>query len=99
ATARQRLGDIAEFVRGDARNPDSLEAALMGVDTVVSAMTGFGPRGPGPQAVDYEGNLNPIRAAESATARRFVLVSMYGAVAAHPMQLMRMKFRAEEALR
>jgi uncharacterized protein YbjT (DUF2867 family) len=97
--ARQRLGETPEFVKGDARSPKTLEAALKGVDTVVSAMTGFGPGAPGPRAVDYEGNLNLIRAAEAAGVRRFVLVSINGATADHAMELWRMKYRAEEALR
>jgi NADH dehydrogenase len=97
--ARQRLGEIPEFAKGDARSPHTLEAALKGVDTVVSAMTGFGPGAPGPRAVDYEGNLNLIRAAEAAGVRRVVLVSIHGATADHAMELWRMKYRAEEALR
>jgi NADH dehydrogenase len=97
--ARQRLGDTAEFVLGNASTPQTLEAAMAGVDAVISAMTGFGPGGPGPKAVDLEGNLNLIRAAESAGVRRFVLVSMYGAGPDHPMELARMKHRAEAAVR
>jgi uncharacterized protein YbjT (DUF2867 family) len=97
--ARQRLGETPQLVQGDARNPAELEAALKGVDAVVSAMTGFGPGAPGPRAVDYEGNLNLIRAAEAAGVRRFVLVSIHGATSNHAMELWRMKHRAEEALR
>jgi uncharacterized protein YbjT (DUF2867 family) len=97
--ARRRLGDGAEIARGDARDTKSLQAALEGVDVVVSAITGFGPGGSGPRAVDYEGNLNLIGAAEAAGARRFVLVSMFGATKDHPMHLARMKYRAEEALK
>jgi uncharacterized protein YbjT (DUF2867 family) len=97
--ARQRLGDSPQFAQGDARNPQTLKAALDGADAVVSAMTGFGPGAPGPRAEDYEGNLNLIRAAEASGIRRFVLVSMHGASADHPMELVRMKYRAEEALR
>ncbi|MEP6753743.1 MAG: SDR family oxidoreductase [Candidatus Dormiibacterota bacterium] len=96
---QQRLGDNPEFVLGDARSPQSLEAALSSVDAVISAMTGFGPGGRGPKAVDFEGNLNLIRAAEAAGVRRFVLLSMNGAAADHPMELARMKHRAEAALR
>ncbi len=97
--ARQRLGGAPQLVQGDARNAQTLAAALEGVDAVVSAMTGFGPGAPGPKAVDYEGNLNLIRAAEGAGVRRFVLVSINGAKADHAMELWRMKHRAEEALR
>ena len=97
--ARRRLGATPEFVVGDVRSPQTLEAAVSGVDAVVSAVTGFGPGGPGPKAVDFEGNVNLIRAAEAAGVRRFVFVSMIGAAADHPMELARMKYRAEEALR
>jgi Predicted nucleoside-diphosphate-sugar epimerases len=97
--ARQRLGEAPELVVGDVRDYRSLAAAVDGVDAVVSAVTGFGPGAPGPKMVDYQGNLSLIRAAEAVGVRRFVLVSMSGAVADHPMELARMKYRAEEALR
>jgi NADH dehydrogenase len=97
--ARQRLGESPQFARGDVRKPETLREALEGVDTVVSAITGFGPTGPGPKAVDYEGNLNLITTAQAARVKRFVLVSMHGAAANHPMELARMKFRAEDAVR
>ena len=96
--AQQRLGSAAEIFEGDVQNPGSLEAAVNGVDAVASAMTGFGPGGRGPRAVDYEGNLKLIHAAEAAGARRFVLVSMHGAAGNHPMELLRMKDRAEKVL-
>ena len=99
ARARGLVGDVAQLVQGDARDPGGFQAALDGVDAVVSAMSGFGAGAPGPKAVDYEGNLKLIRAAEASGVRRFVLVSINGASADHPMELMRMKFRAEEALR
>jgi len=97
--ARKRLGDSPQFARGDVQEPDTLREALEEVDAVVSAITGFGPAGPGPKAVDYEGNLNLITAAQAAGMKRFVLVSMHGAAADHPMELARMKFRAEDAVR
>jgi uncharacterized protein YbjT (DUF2867 family) len=97
--ARKRLGATPEFVTADARSPQTLEAAVKGIDAVVSAMTGFGPGAPGPRAVDYLGNLNLIRAAEAAGVRRFVLVSIHGATTDHGVELWRMKHRAEEALR
>ena len=88
-----------ELVRGDVRDAVSLKAAMVGVDTVVSAVTGFGPGGGGPRAIDQEGNRNLIRAAEAAGATRYVLVSMHGAGPDHPLELLRMKHRAEEILR
>jgi NADH dehydrogenase len=97
--ARQQLGDRVEFAAGDVRHEVSLQAAADEVTVLVSALTGFGPGGLGPRAVDYEGNLNLIRAAEAAGVHRFVLLSMHGASADHPMELLRWKYRAEEALR
>ena len=99
ALARRQLGEGPEYVSGDVRKPSSLTAAVRGADSVVSAITGFGPGGRGPRAVDYEGNLNLIRAAESVGVERFVMLSMHGASAKHPMELLRWKYRAEEALR
>lgn len=97
--ARQLFGDALEFAVGDARDQCSLQDAATGAEAVISAMTGFGPGGHGPRAVDYEGNLNLIRTAEAAGAQRFILLSIRGADAHHPMELLRMKHRAEEALR
>jgi uncharacterized protein YbjT (DUF2867 family) len=97
--AGQRLGDGPEFARGDVRDPQSLAAAMHGVEAVVSAVTGFGPGGSGPRVVDFEGNVNLIRAAEVAHVRRFVLLSMHDARADHPLELARMKCRAEDAVR
>jgi uncharacterized protein YbjT (DUF2867 family) len=97
--AGERLGDAPEFARGDVRDSRSLTAAMHGVDTVVSAVTGFGPGGIGPRVVDFEGNGNLIRAAEAVGVRRFVLLSMHDARADHPLELARMKCRAEAAVR
>jgi uncharacterized protein YbjT (DUF2867 family) len=97
--ARQRLGEGPELARGDVRDPESLAAAMRGVAAVVSAVTGFGPGGSGPRVVDFEGNVNLIRAAESAHVRRFVLLSMHDARADHPLELARLKSRAEDAVR
>jgi NADH dehydrogenase len=97
--ARIRLGGGPELVEGDVRSPDSLRMAVDGVESVVSAVTGFGPGGQGTREVDDDGNRNLIRAAEQAGVHRFVLLSMRGASADHPMKLARMKHRAEQTLR
>jgi NADH dehydrogenase len=49
--------------------------------------------------VDYEGNRNLIAAARAAGVERFILISMHGAAPDHPMELLRMKYRAEEELK
>jgi len=99
ARARRAVGDQVELAEGDVRDPRSLVAACEGVDCVVSAVTGFGPGGAGPRLIDHQGNLNLIAAAQSSGAGRFVLLSMVGASSDHPMELLRMKHRAEEALK
>lgn len=98
--ARHLAGDGVEVVAGDLRDPASLAAAAEGVTTVVAAAHGFvGTGGVSPRRVDHEGNVNLLRAAEGAGVEHFVLVSVVGAAPDHPMELMRMKHRAEQAVR
>ncbi|HEY4927512.1 MAG TPA: SDR family oxidoreductase [Acidimicrobiales bacterium] len=89
------VGSRVELVTGDVRDRDSLDAAVSGVDVVVSAVHGFtGPGGNSPESVDHRGNRNLIDAAKAVGAD-FVLVSTVGAAADSPMELFRMKYAAE----
>lgn len=89
-----------ELLVGDLRDPTSLARAVAGCSTVISAAHGFlGGRGAGPEVVDRDGNRDLIAAAATAGVDRFVMVSVHGASAAHPMVLHRMKYAAEQALR
>jgi NADH dehydrogenase len=100
ARARPLEGPGVEVAVGDVREPETLARAMAGVRTVVSAVHGFvGPDAGGPRAVDWRGNLNLVRAAADAGAEHVVLLSALGASPDHPMELYRMKHRAEEALR
>ena len=94
--SRPGYGDSRiELVTGDVRDRDSLDAAVSGVDVVVSAVHGFtGPGGNSPESVDHRGNRNLIDAA-NAVGADFVLVSTVGAAADSPMELFRMKYAAE----
>lgn len=81
ATALERTG--VEVARGDLRQPDTLDVALQGVDTVVTTANAIGRLLAGPtdlsiDAVDRDGNANLVRAAERAGVRRFVFVSAAG---------------------
>jgi uncharacterized protein YbjT (DUF2867 family) len=81
---------------GDVRDRRSLDAALDGVDVVVSAVHGFtGRRDNSPKAVDRAGNANLTDAALAAGAA-LVLVSIVGACADSPIELFRMKYAAEQ---
>ena len=73
---------------------------MVGVRTVISAINGFGGDGAlGVKAIDRDGNVNLIDAAEAAGVEHFVLVSIQQAAADHPIELFRMKAAAEERLR
>lgn len=88
-----------EVVEGDVRDRASVEAAVDGADSVVSAVHGFaGPGQVTPESVDRDGNVHLIDAAAGAGAD-VVLVSVVGARANHPMELFRMKHAAEQHLR
>ena len=94
------VGDDVQLITGDVRDPAALRPALDGIDTVVSAITGFGgPGALGTRAVDRDGNLALIEAARQAGVRHVVLLSVHQAGPNHPIGLFRDKWAAEEALR
>lgn len=98
-TRAQHLGDVAEVVVGDVRDRASLDRAMGGVTTVVSAVQGFaGPGKVTPASVDHEGNRHLVDAAAAAGAD-VVMLSVVGATARHPMELFRAKHAAEQHLR
>jgi uncharacterized protein YbjT (DUF2867 family) len=88
-----------EAVIGDLREPKAVRRAVDGCAAVVSAASGFGPMGSSsPQNVDRDGNLALIDAARQAGVDHFVLVSMHGAAPDAPLELLRMKYAAEQTL-
>lgn len=98
--ARHIAGPLVEVVRGDVREPGAVDEVLAGATTLISAIHGFaGTGGDSPQTIDDEGNRQLIEAAERAGVKHMILLSVYGASPDHPMELMRMKHRAENALR
>ncbi|HLJ81452.1 MAG TPA: SDR family oxidoreductase [Ktedonobacterales bacterium] len=97
ANLRERGADI---VTGDLRDARSLARACQGVDTVLAAAHAFDSKGGNvPLAVDDAGNRALIAAARDAGVHHFVLTSILGARADHPVDLFRCKYRAEQALR
>jgi uncharacterized protein YbjT (DUF2867 family) len=83
----------AEVVRGDLRDPSSLDAAVRGTETVVTTVTAMARALAGERvnlpAVDGAGTLALVAAAERAGAQRFVFTSYAGlsdeAAARHPI--------------
>ena len=104
--ARTALGEDIEYAVGDVRERATVEAALDGVDALISAVgAGRGDLANGPEFVDYGGVRNMAEAAAAAGLRQFVLVSSMG-VTHEDHVLNRMfnnvliwKFKGEEALR
>ncbi len=93
-------GEGVAIATGDVRDPSAVARALVGVQTVVSAIQGFsGTGGDSPETVDHAGNGILMRAAREAGVAHFVLVSVEGAAPDHPMGLHRAKYRAEQELR
>lgn len=94
------LLDRVEAVRADVREPATLAAAIAGADTLVSAITGFGgPGAAGARAVDGDGNVSLVDAAEAVGVRHLVLLSVRRAGPNSPVSLFREKYRAEQRLR
>ena len=85
----------ADVVRGSVTDPEVLERALVGVEVVVSAITGFPFADPA--RVDLAGNDLLVRAAERVGAE-VVLLSVAGAEPDSAMGLFRAKFGAEQCV-
>lgn len=93
------VGDGAEPVTGDLKEPASLHAACAGVDTVVTTANAIARGGEDTiESVDLQGNQHLIEAAEAEGVRRFVLTSVLGASTESPVPLMRAKAEAEQRL-
>lgn len=87
-----------ELVVGDVRSTASVEEAVTGCHTVISAFHGFmGGRGAGPEEVDRVAGIGLIDAARRPGAR-FLYVSALGAAADHPLSLVRAKYAVEQHL-
>jgi uncharacterized protein YbjT (DUF2867 family) len=94
------LGTDIEIVEGDLHSAAALARAADGAQTVISAVQGFaGTPGASPARTDRDGNRNLIQAARRAGAGHVVLVSVRDASPDHPMDLMRMKYAAEQDLK
>jgi uncharacterized protein YbjT (DUF2867 family) len=88
-----------EVFQCDLRDPASLEKALEGAETVISAVHGFvGPGRVSPASVDRDGNANLVDRA-AAVGADVILLSVIGASPENPMELFRAKYAAEQHLR
>ncbi|MGT2462040.1 NAD(P)H-binding protein [Sinomonas atrocyanea] len=102
--ASQPIPDVAhdgvEHLRGDLASRANCEGAVEGVEQAVFAASGFGLRHGGtPRSVDRDGALRLIAAAAEAGVGHLVMMSMAGAAPDAPIEILRMKHAAEEALK
>src|SRR5215210_3187783 len=98
ATSAEELIEAgAQPVHGDLRDRASLDAAVDGVEIVIttanSAMRGGADN---PQSVDLEGNRNLIEAARAAGVEHFIFVSVLGADVNNPAPFVQAKAQANQ---
>jgi len=102
AKAEIRLKDVAdrvEIVEGDVTRPESLKAAMDGVETVIHFVAiAMEKGGQTYEAVNYQGTVNALRAAEEAGVERFINMSQNGASSDLPYRFLASKGRAQEAV-
>ena len=99
ATSAEELIEAgAQPVYGDLRDRASLDAAVGGVETVISTANSAGRGGDdNPQSVDLEGNRNLIEAARDAGVGHFIFVSALGADPDHPAPLCKRRAKAKHS--
>jgi NADH dehydrogenase len=101
---RKRLGTEVEARAGDVREPETLAAAMQGIDTVINAVQFPGSpvesRGKGLtfEEVDLKGTRHQVDAAKKAGVRRFVYISGVGAAKDADKHWFRFKWEAENYL-
>jgi len=90
----------AEMVRGDILDPDSLAAAMSGIDTVIHLVAIIEESGANTfDRVIRQGTENVVAAARSAGVRRFLNMSALGAHLNPAFPYLTAKWAAEEAVR
>jgi uncharacterized protein YbjT (DUF2867 family) len=85
-----------EWVHGDLMDPASLDAALKGVDVVVSSANGYMKE---TIDADFQGNKNLIEAAARASVKRFVFLSIVACDAAPEVPHFHAKKVAEDLIK
>ncbi len=102
AKAALRLKDVAdqiEIVEGDVTRPASLAPALKGVSAVIHTVAIAMEKGEQTyEAVNFQGTVNVLRAAEAAGVQRFIHMSQNGARSDLPYRFLASKGRAQEAV-
>ena len=102
AKADLRLREVAErieIVEGDVTRPASLKPAMEGLSAVVHLVAIAMEKGGATyEAVNFQGTVNALRAAEEAGVERFINMSQNGARGDLPYRFLASKGRAQEAV-
>jgi NADH dehydrogenase len=104
AKIRKKFGTDMDAREGDVREPDSLAAAMDGVDIVVNAVQFPGSpverrsKGWTFEEIDLKGTRHQVDAAKKAGVRRFLYVSGVGAAKDAEQHWFRYKWEAEDYL-
>lgn len=93
------VGDGVELFRGDLGSERDCREAVAGCTEVVFAASGFGVKDSDPRTVDRDGAIRMMDAAAAAGVRHMVMMSMHGAAPDGPIDYLRCKAAAEDALR
>ena len=93
------VSDGVELFRGDLGSEADCGEAVAGCAEVVFAASGFGLKDSGPRTVDRDGAIRLVRAAAAAGAQHTVMMSMHGAAPGAPIEYLRCKAAAEDAVR
>ena len=100
--ARQRLGDLGakiEVVSGDVTDAASLAPVMDGVSAVIHLVAIPMERGSATyEAINYQGTVNVVDAAQAAGVERFVNMCQNGATPDHFSAFLRSKGRAQQYL-
>lgn len=89
----------AQAAWGDLKDSRSLDAAVAGIDTVITTATASQRGGEDTlTSVDLQGTLNLIEAAKAAGVRRFIYTSILGAAMGHPVPMFHIRGTCEAAL-
>lgn len=101
--AKKRLPDGVDIVIGDTTRPETLDAAVAQVDTIIHSafITAERKQGPGVNyyATNVEGTANLVAAAKRAGVKRIVVVSGLGTKPSAPGSYMQGRYLAEQEVK
>lgn len=97
AEAERRLAGLTlEWAEGDVTRPETLTAALQGVDAVIHTVAiAIEKGGRTYEGIIYQGTVNVVEAAKAAEVRRFINICQMGADVALPYRFLASKGKAQ----